>query len=185
MNLMLVSYRCQRELGQPWISRLSMNSLNVLTKSYQMTSEDLEFTALVVWLTFIILFFVILKLQVPQPKCSQLLFKNSPFGEYWMNKGIQIWNGRLIITELLHSHPCAGSCETGTRPQGIPPVVLHQILQTLKHLTLLQIETSILILMDLNVFHFPVTVYHWQNDTERKDADRWGAPIRYFPAWIG
>lgn len=66
------------------------------------------------------------------------------------------------------SHPCAGTCETGTRPQGIPPVVLHQILQALKHLTLLQIETSILILMDLNVFHFLVTAYHWQNDTERE-----------------
>lgn len=178
MNLMLVSYRCQRELGQPWISRLSMNNLNVLTKSYQMTSEDLEFT---------FFFFVILKLQVPQPKCSQLLFKNTDLKWQVNNNRIVTWMTFCILLFFFvsFSHPCAGSCETGTRPQGIPPVVLHQILQALKHLTLLQIETSILILMDLNVFHFPVTVYHWQNDTERKDADRWGAPIRYFPAWIG
>lgn len=65
-------------------------------------------------------------------------------------------------------HPCTGTCETVPKPQGIPPVVLHQRLQALKHFTLIQIETSILILMDLNVFHFLVTDYHWQNDTQRE-----------------
>jgi len=48
-------------------------------------------------------------------------------------------------------------CETVTRPQGIVLVVLHQHLQALKHFIQIQIETSILILMDLNVFHFLLT----------------------------
>lgn len=63
----------------------------------------------------------------------------------------------LLFFFVSFSYPSAGMCQTDTRPQGIRSVVLHQLLQALKHLTLIQKETSILILMDLNVFHFPVT----------------------------
>lgn len=66
-------------------------------------------------------------------------------------------NVKFYFNGFSFTYPCTWPCETDTTAQDVPLVVLHHILQALKHLTLIQIETYILILMDLNVFHFPVT----------------------------
>ncbi len=65
-------------------------------------------------------------------------------------------NVRFYLNEFSFTHPCTWACETDTTAHDVPLIVLHQILQARKHLSLIQIETYILILMDLNVFHFLV-----------------------------